>query len=219
MSQVRLIRSIVATVALVTALVALSVGSAAGQATELEKVVLCKVSTDPCPAGKSFPVNTTVKWELTPETNAVFLNSTKQVNCAESVGSGLSETTLAEFAIFVEFAFCTDGENCTVKTPMSYLATGELQASHSAYEVLVTRRGSTSPTVMIECSKYKCEFNTTSVLLAQQVGASDVVLKVSQSLTPVGFLCSLLGNFVWDAEYLLRCLESGTPVACWLRME
>jgi hypothetical protein len=192
-------------------------------ATELEKVVWCKVNTSPCPAGKDFPVNSVSHWELKTSTNARFLLGMGEVACTLATATALLETLLVDASMSLLFKNCTSGgEACEVKSEgVNYLAKGELKPGDSGYEILLTRRGAFGqPRFRIECPGINCVFLTTSALLEQVAGASDVIFGVLQTLEAETMICKmLLGNAVWHAEYLARCLESGTLVGCWLVME
>jgi hypothetical protein len=219
--------------AAIAALLAMAfVGASSAMATtELEEVVVCKEDVSPCPANKRFASGTKIDAELVAGTHATLLSGIGNILCNESEVEGETTAALAMGKI-TNYNFKLNGgpcentsnlEPCTVTAQhLPNLITGELNAAHTGYVALVQEEGTNGrPEALIEeCgTSLSCSFGAPTIEFEQVLLASDVDLKVLQTLTALGFFCGLAGNSQWHAEYLTQCLEGTTKVGCWLEME
>jgi len=197
--------------------------SSAMAVTELEKVVLCNENVSPCPAGHDFESPTVFHGELKTGTKAVLLAST-QIECPASTTLGITDELLVHgeiTALTFEKCKTNTGVACAVvKEHLNYLIKGELNATHSGYEAVVTGLNNGQPQATVVCGTIiECKYGETSVLFTAEPEAGDMVLSVLQELTGVGPLCGTIVHPVWHAKYLTRCLEGSSLVGCWLEME
>jgi len=210
--------------AIAAAAVMAFVGATSAMAiTELEEVVLCNENVSPCPAGHDFAAGTVLHGELKSATKAVLLSSI-QIECSSSTTLGTTTSLLAHGEITaLTFSNCktSTGVTCTVTVEhLNFLVNGELNATHSGYEAVVTGISNGQPQAQVVCGTVvECKYGETSVLLTAEPEAGDTVLSVLQELTGVGPLCGTIAHPVWHAKYLTRCLSGTSLVGCWLAME
>jgi hypothetical protein len=210
----------------VAAVMAFVGATSASAVTELEEVVLCKTSEDPCPAGNRLGSGTEL---VGLSTNALLLGSITDVSCTHSETSGKTTSSLAHGEIeALSFSGCTEGggHECTTETlRLNYLVKGELKSTDTGYEALVTAGGSglrpevklVCPSIGIEC-KYGADNVEFEILNNGGGGATPMhmtwdVLKV---LSGLGFCFT---SATWHAEYLVKCYVGGVQVSCLAAME
>jgi hypothetical protein len=220
--------------AAITALLAMAfVGASSAMAvTELEEVVFCKEDVSPCPGNKRFPSGTKFDAELVAGTQFTILSNIGNLVCNESTIEG-ETTTLLVMAKNTNYTFNKNGGSCentsngepceieAIHTP--HLVTGELNAAHTGYNVLVTEEGGPNKRPEIRAqgcgTGLDCSYGESNILFEQVLLANDIDLKLLQTLTALGFFCGMGANSVTHAEYLVRCLEGTNRVGCWLTME
>jgi hypothetical protein len=204
--------------------------TSASAVTSLEKVVLCKVINDPCPAAQDFGAGTVFHGELVAGTvMAIETASLRQILCATSKFKGVTAELLAHGKI-EEFKFTScvrdkllgGTEACTLtEEHLNYVATFLLSSDDTKYHLVLSSSGNGKPQVKVVCgTTINCTFSATELLyesLIDQVN-SDVVLDIEQELERAGGLCPTASTMA--AKYLMRCLEpAGTYALCVPAME
>lgn len=193
---------------------------------ELEKVVLCKVTNNPCPSSE-FPSGTVFHAELVTGTNALFESFAGNIECTSSTILGTTSSRLIRGEITsVTFGGCTrETEACTFTAAhLNYSFKGELQSNHEKYELLIAENpGKLRPEISETCgNEFSCHYGATTMLLEALTEAKDTVLDTEQGLVALAtdplLPCREFSQEL-RAKYLFRCLESTTLRPCYFRME
>jgi hypothetical protein len=181
---------------------------------------LCKVSTEPCPAGSQYPAGTKLKGS-TPAGEPALLTTSKAigtVECASTVEGETSEETavgLKGKVTALTWANCVlNGKACTVEsvnlkngvgtaTPYAARLTTEATAGAGNGGLYVTASTTGNPGAKVVCGEViNCTYTTAEAKLSAFGGAAlTAFAKATEvALTGTGGKCPAAK---WDAKYVI----------------
>jgi hypothetical protein len=203
--------------------------TSASAVTELEKVVVCGVATDPCPANSDLLTGLILHGELKAGTEAKLETAIGTVKCNESKVLGETTELLAHGKITAA-SFNTNGgacklglTNCPVEVKnLPYLVLVLLADDHVKYHAVVGGGTLGEPKANVNCGgALNCNYHAALILFEVLLETHDTVWDVHQELEReggVGLFCP--AGSTWNAEYLTRCLDgSANFIDCFPKME